>query len=212
MTKSACFGILKGKIYIGRGAPNRSGWTACIAIGVILHASLAAAQPIPGINARLVAINIPGASAIAQIGTFLNVAPPNSCSNPIPSKFSTYIQPGAVLDPNRLLVGSTSNFGAPVAAGGAADGSFLSIDPGGFRTLSVPPGFAASGTQASVLGGAVQMFSANSPNWLNGVNNSGANTKGFAGVSNPLGLSNNNAFGRLWPANAPFGLEAKGAA
>jgi hypothetical protein len=24
-------------------------------------------------------------------------------------------------------------------------------------------------------------------------------------VSNPLGLSNNNAFGRLWPANAPFG-------
>jgi hypothetical protein len=24
-------------------------------------------------------------------------------------------------------------------------------------------------------------------------------------VSNPLGLSNNNAFGRIWPANAPFG-------
>ena len=24
-------------------------------------------------------------------------------------------------------------------------------------------------------------------------------------MSNPLGLSNNNAFGRLWPANAPFG-------
>src|SRR5207245_4957798 len=27
----------------------------------------------------------------------------------------------------------------------------------------------------------------------------------YTGVSNPLGLSNNNAFGRLWPANAPFG-------
>jgi len=49
------------------------------------------------------------------------------------------------------------------------------------------------------------MFSANSPNWLNGVNNPNANTATYAGVSNPLGLSNNNAFGRLWPANAPFG-------
>src|SRR5215475_9379799 len=27
----------------------------------------------------------------------------------------------------------------------------------------------------------------------------------YTGVSNPLGLSNNNAFGRIWPANAPFG-------
>jgi hypothetical protein len=29
-------------------------------------------------------------------------------------------------------------------------------------------------------------------------------------VSNPLGLSNNNAFGRLWPANAPFGDSGDG--
>jgi hypothetical protein len=210
MTKSAYCGILKGMIYIGGGAPIRSGWTGGIAIGVILHASLAAAQAIPGINARLVAVNIPGASAIAQIGTFLNVAPPAACANPIPTKFATYIQPGAVLDPKRILVGSTSNFGAPVAAGGAAQGSFLSIDPSGARTLGVPSKFAASGTQASALGGAVQMFSANSPNWLNGVNNPKAATKGFAGVSNPLGLSNNNAFGRLWPANAPFGVDAEG--
>jgi len=34
----------------------------------------------------------------------------------------------------------------------------------------------------------------------------GAVTAGFTGVSNPLGLSINNAFGRLWPANAPYGL------
>ena len=32
-----------------------------------------------------------------------------------------------------------------------------------------------------------------------------ANTAQYSGVSNPLGLSNNNAFGRLWPADAPFG-------
>jgi len=54
------------------------------------------------------------------------------------------------------------------------------------------------------------MFSANSPTWANGVNNSGAVTASYTGVSNPLGLSNNNAFGRIWPANAPFGLEGIG--
>jgi len=153
----------------------------------------------------VVAINIPGASAIAQVGTFLNVPPPQACANPIPSKFPSYIQPGAVLDPNRILVGSRSNFGAPLAGGVGKAGSFLSIDPNGEDVLNIPPNFALSGDQASTLGGAVQMFSANSPRWLNGVNNPGANTKQYTGVSNPLGLSNNNAFGRIWPANAPFG-------
>ena len=49
------------------------------------------------------------------------------------------------------------------------------------------------------------MFSANSPYWSNSVHNSNARTGPYTGVSNPLGLSNNNAFGRIWPANAPFG-------
>jgi hypothetical protein len=71
--------------------------------------------------------------------------------------------------------------------------------------LDVPAKFAKSGDQASTLAGAVQMFSANSPHWLNSANNTGAITARYAGVSNPLGLSNNNAFGRIWPANAPFG-------
>src|ERR1700726_2218227 len=35
----------------------------------------------PRLDARLIAINIPGASAIAQIGTFL---PTGRCSHPIP--------------------------------------------------------------------------------------------------------------------------------
>jgi hypothetical protein len=35
-------------------------------------------------------------------------------------------------------------------------------------------------------------------------------TRVFTGVSNPLGLSINNAFGRLWPANAPYGLNGIG--
>jgi hypothetical protein len=165
----------------------------------------ARAQMLPGLEARVVAINIPGASAVSQVGTFLNVAPPQACANPIPTLFPSYIQPGAVLDPNRILVGSRSNFGAPLATDVGEEGAFLSIDPSGPDILRVPSHFARSGDQASTLGSAVQMFSANSPHWLNLVNNPNANTAQYTGVSNPLGLSNNNAFGRIWPANAPFG-------
>jgi hypothetical protein len=68
-----------------------------------------AAGPIPDIHARVIAINIPGASAVAQVGTFLNN--PQACARPIPTNFPSFIQPGAVLDPARLLVGSRSNFG-----------------------------------------------------------------------------------------------------
>ena len=100
-----------------------------------------------------------------------------------------------MLDQSRILVGSQSNFGAPLAIGVGAEGSFLSIDPSGAAVLNVPPKFAQGGAQSSTLGGAVQMFSANSPNWLNAVNNAHANTAPYTGVSNPLGLSNNNAFG-----------------
>jgi hypothetical protein len=103
------------------------------------------------------------------------------------------------------LVGSRSNFGAQRAIGVGQEGSFLSIDPSDSTVLSVPTTFASSGLQASTPGGYVQMFSANSPNWLNSINNPNAKTALFTGVSNPLGLSNNNGFGRIWPANAPFG-------
>jgi hypothetical protein len=163
------------------------------------------AQTIPNLNARVIASDIPGASAISQVGTFLNNPVPPACAHPIPTLFPSYIQPGAILDPVRILVGSESNFGAPLANSAGEEGSFLSIDPSGPNTLTIPGNFAQSGDQASALDGAVQMFSANSPYWLNSVNNPSANTASFTGVSNPLGLSNNNAFGRLWPANAPFG-------
>ena len=53
----------------------------------------ARAEPIPGINARVIAVDIPGASAIAQVGTFL---PGPFCGSltPIPSKFPTFIANG----------------------------------------------------------------------------------------------------------------------
>ena len=41
----------------------------------------------------------------------------------------------------------------------------------------------SKGDQESTLGGAVQMFSANSPYWLNNVNNSRALTGHYTGVS-----------------------------
>jgi hypothetical protein len=124
-------------------------------------------QAITSINARVVAVNIPGASAISQVGTFLNNPAPPACAHPLPTLFPSFIQPGAVLDPNRILVGSQSNFGAPLATGVGMQGSFLSMDPSGSGILLVPPHFAQSGVQSSILGGAVQMLSANSPHWYN---------------------------------------------
>ena len=91
----------------------------------------AQAQEVDNIEARVVAVDIPGASAVAQVGTFLNAVKQGACSAPIPTLFPSFIQPGAVLDPIRLLVGSRSNFGAPPAIGVGAEGSLLSIDPTG---------------------------------------------------------------------------------
>src|SRR3954467_6819536 len=110
---------------------NQLGFLPLLAALIMAQNVIAAEQQdLPTISARLVAAHIPGASALAQVGTFLNVPPPGACANPIPSRFPSFIQPGAVLDPVRLLVGSTSNFGAPIANGVGAEGSFLSIDPG----------------------------------------------------------------------------------
>ncbi len=156
------------------------------------------------LKGRIVATGIPGASAISAVGTFL----PGGPIHDRPA-FAAYTQPGRVLDPVRILVGSTSNFGAPLAKSDQEEGSFISIDPHG-ETLVIPSDFAGVGGQASALGGRVQMYSSQSPAFLNSINNPLAVTANFTGVSNPLGLSINNAFGRLWPANAPAGLDGIG--
>src|SRR5215469_3239508 len=155
--------------------------------------------PIPVLEGHLVAVGIPRISAVAPVGTFLP-------GGPIPAKFGQYTQPGKILDPKRILVGSTSNFGEPLADRNQLPGSFLSIDPTGGAVLVIPPDFASGGGQSSTLGGLVQLYSAQNSAFLNSINNPKAPTAGFTGASNPLGLSINNAFGRLWPANAPYGL------
>ena len=157
------------------------------------------------LKGRIVAIGIPGASAISPVGAFLPGGPIHD--NPT---FAAFTLPGRILDSERILIGSASNFGARLANQEDREGSFLSIDPRSAVTLVIPSRFAAAGGQASALGGMVQLFSAHSPVFLNGVNNPLAVTSNFSGVSNPLGLSINNAFGRLWPANAPKGLDGAG--
>jgi hypothetical protein len=157
------------------------------------------------IEGRIVVTGVPGASAISPVGTFLPGGPIHD--NPTLAAFT---QPSRVLDPARFMLGSTSNFGASKANEDQFEGSFLSIDPRGVAILQVPPGFASAGNQATAEGGAVQMYSAQSPTWRNGFYNPAAVTAGQTGVSNPLGISINNAFGRLWPANAPYGLAGPG--
>jgi hypothetical protein len=144
--------ITRRDVLAGTGAAA----AAAILDGAIPRRAAAA----PAISAHVVAIGIPGASAIAEVGTFLN--DPSACASPIPTSFPSFIQPGAVLDSKRLLVGSSSNFGAPLAIGVGQEGALLSIDPSGSGILHIPSKFARSGDQASALAGFVQMFSANS--------------------------------------------------
>jgi hypothetical protein len=181
-------------------------------LAIMAAGSLANAAPVGGqrlaeidLTARVVAVGVAEASAISAVGTFLPGGPIHD--NPA---FAAYTLPGRVLDPVRILVASRSNFGAPVANPDWERGALLSIDPRGESPLAVPPHFAASGGQASTLGGRVQMFSSQSRAFLNGNNNPQAVTAAFTGVSNPVGLSINNAFGRLWPANVLDGLDGIG--
>jgi hypothetical protein len=158
----------------------------------------------PALDGRVVASGIAGASAVSSVGVFLPGGPIHD--NPALAAFT---QPGRVLDPARILVAGRSNFGAPKANRDQAEGALLSIDPAA-RDLAVPRAFARSGDQASALGGAVQLYCAQSAAWRNGFYNPAAVTAGQTAVSNPLGLSINNAFGRLWPVNAPYGLDGPG--
>src|SRR5262245_28221658 len=95
------------------------------------------------VHADIIVSGIPGAGAIAQIGPLHRGSPFRDNA-----AFAAYTQPGQVLDRTRLLVASTSNFGAPLARPGEAAGSILSLDVSG-NAFQVPPTFAAAGGQAS---------------------------------------------------------------
>ncbi len=153
------------------------------------------------LTGRLLATGIPGAGALSPVGSF-------HAGGPIHDKreFAAMTRDGAILDPDRLLVASTSNFGAPRALAGIATGSVLSLATDARAPLNVPPRFAAAGDgQARALGGAVQTFSAQSPAFVNRLTSPDAATADLPPVSNPTGISVNNAFGRPWLSNATGG-------
>lgn len=154
--------------------------------------------------AEVVATGIPGAGAILQAGTFHEGGPFHDNASFVP-----FTQAGAVLNHDRILVASSSNFGAPLARPGDAPGSVLSLDLAN-SPVAVPAGFASSGGQATALDGAVILYVANSPAFVNGLNNPNAATAQLPAASLPLGISFNNGFGRPWVANAPQGSDGDG--
>ena len=160
--------------------------------------------PPPALSARVVAVGIVDAGAVSPVGTF-------HPGGPIRDKpeFAAFTQPGRILDAKRVLVASSSNFGAPRALQDAAEGSILSIDPEG-PTIVIPSSFATAGGQASALNGRVALFTAQSPPFLNSVTSPNAASASQPAVSNPLGISINNAFGRLWFTSAPKGAQGIG--
>ena len=150
------------------------------------------------VQGRVIATGIPGAGAVGQVGSFHPGGPIHDDGD-----FAATTEPGEILDPKRLLVASRSNFGAPIARADWAPGSILSLATDGSEPLSVPPRFAAAGDQASAADGAVRLYTAQSPEFENRIPNEEAETADMPAVSNPLGISVNNAFGRPWFANAP---------
>ena len=177
-------------------------WISCLIPMIMVQPSNA--QEPPTLTARVVAVGIPGASAVAPVGFFHPGGPIHDNA-----AFAAFTQPGRVLDRKRVLVTSNSNFGAPRALAKAAEGSVLSLDPDG-DTLVVPSDFALAGNQAAAHGGRVQLFAAQSAAFLNSVRTPGAMSAVYPTVSNPLGISINNAFGRLWFSNAPQGAAGIG--
>ena len=156
------------------------------------------------ITAKLVAQGIPGAGAITPVGTFHR-------SSPIHDKapFAALTAPGMMLDPHRLLVASSSSFGAPLARPQEAPGSVLSIDPTQ-GMVTVDPSLAAAGGQARSADGRVQVYANQDPAFLNSVNNPTAATAALVATSMPLGISLNRGNGRPWVANAPTGASGPG--
>jgi len=154
--------------------------------------------------ARILATGIPGAGAVAEVGDFLRGSPLHDNA-----AFTPFVQPGAVLDPKRVLVASTSNFGESLARPLEPEGSVISIDPNA-GPIEVPAQFAKAGGQVSALKGALQIYVAQSQPFLNSVKEPQAATADLPSASLPTGISFNNGNGRPWVSNAPNGAGGLG--
>lgn len=181
-------------------------WALWLAVAMAAAASASAtpaaaqgptAAPLPTweARARVIATGLGGVQGLRQVGRFHH-------GGAIPGNpsFALHTQPGRVLAANRLLVALADNRGLPLAAPGQAAGAVLSIDPDAATApLQVPPVLRPG------QGGPVQLYSAQSGDFVNGRYNPGALTAPWPAVAGPRHLSINNAFGRPWIANAPHG-------
>ncbi|HVV49193.1 MAG TPA: di-heme oxidoredictase family protein [Polyangia bacterium] len=156
------------------------------------------------LRAQVVAQGIPGAGAITQVGTFR----PNSPINNKPA-LAAFAAPGKVLDPVRLLVASSSSFGATLSRPAEAPGAILSLDVSQ-GLVTVAPDLAVAGGQASSADGRAQIYANQDAAFLNSINNPSAVTAGLVSSSLPLGISLNSGNGRPWAANAPAGAGGPG--
>jgi Di-haem oxidoreductase, putative peroxidase len=170
-----------------------------------LTATSADSVPTHQLYARVVAVGLHGPAGVRQVGMF-------HAGGPIPGnpEFLMQTRPGRILEAERVLVASSSNFGAPPADPKQASGSILSIDTKGVAPIVVPERFAAAGGQAGAANGAVRLYTAQSPEFLNRAHNRDAVTAALGAASGPRYISINNAFGRPWLANAPFGVDGAG--
>ena len=164
--------------------------------------SAGGAQDVGTVMAQVVATGIPGAGAITEVGTFHR-------GGPFVERPALATQAHPVLDAHRLLVASTSNFGAPLALS-EPEGSILSIDvsagPVDITDAAFAAGVSLANRHPGTAGGAALLYTAQNGTFLNSVNgNTGAVTAGLPAVSLPLGISLNSGFGRPWFANAPHG-------
>ena len=155
-------------------------------------------------RATVVADGIPGAGAITQVGTFHRGGPFHD-----KAAFAALAAPGMILDPQRLLVASSSSFGAPLSRPAEAPGAVLSLDVSQ-GLLSVPPDLAQAGGQAATADGRARVYANQDAAFLNSVNSPAAVTAALPASSLPLGLSLNRGFGRPWIANAPTGADGAG--
>ncbi|AKU98399.1 putative thiol oxidoreductase [Labilithrix luteola] len=156
------------------------------------------------VHAQVIATGIPGAGAVCQVAPFRRSSPIHDRAD-----FAAFTVPGAVLNKDRLLVASTSNFGAPLGRPDQYAGTVLSIDPSG-SSVAVPGGFAVAGDQASAVGGRVQVYASNNSSFLNSRYEPQAVTPNEVTVSLPTGISINNGNGRPWISNAPTGANGDG--
>ncbi len=174
--------------------------------GLCNEAALAeGTPPLLTLPARVIVVGLPDAHGLRQVGRFHAGGP--FTTNP---EFLLQTQAGHVLDSERVLVTVGGNLGAIPGNAAQRPGAVLSIDTQAAvagAPLHIPADLAV---RPMSPGAAVQIYSAQSERYMNRQHNAGARTAAFAAVSGPRYLSINNAFGRPWVANAPFGMQGAG--